>query len=136
MTVDRMIKASQIEITRAEGKNTDDMATYVFPTWAEANDRLKGIAATVDHKGSDDVDFRVAFEDGQSYNGTIEIKANGEVNESLQDHIRNHLSFHLGMNRPSHLSEEEYQRIVRTYEEATPSVIEYMQRIASTYRIG
>ena len=134
MTVDRMIKASQIEITRAEGKNTDDMATYVFPTWAEANDRLKGIAATVDHKGSDDVDFRVAFEDGQSYNGTIEIKAEG--NESLQDHIRNHLTFHLGLNRPSHLSEAEYQRIIGMYAGATPSVIEYMQRIASTYRIG
>ncbi len=135
MTVDRMIKASQIEITRAEGLNGMDFSTHIVGTWDEANEQLVSIARTVSGF-INKVDFTVEFEDSFRYNGTIEMKANDEENQSLQDHIRDHLSFHLGLNKPSHLTEAEYQDYVGMYAGACLNVIDYMQMVATTYRIG
>lgn len=129
-----MIKATTIEIQRAEGRNDQDFGRYSYTTWDDANFALKEIARTVDGY-IDKVDFTVEFEDGYRYDGRYEAKNSGGF-ESLETHIRTHLATHIGLSKPEGMSEEDYQRLVDTYAQACPEVIAEMQRIATTYRIG
>ncbi len=130
-----MIKATQIEVTRGEGRSDMDFSTYVLATWEEANNRIADIAKTVEGH-ADKVDFKVRFEDGYAYAGTICVK-NADLMEeqTLTGHIREFLAFEMGLSKPAHLSERDYGQFM-TMRAANTEHVEEIARIATNYRIG
>lgn len=131
MTVDRMIGIDHIEITRAEGRNDADYSVKTCSTWKEANAIIEGIASTVEGH-ADKVDFQVTFDDGYIWAGTICVNAE---NKSISDHIRQFLAFELGLAKPAHLSEAQYNEFL-IKRSSIPAAFEELQRVATTYRIG
>jgi hypothetical protein len=131
-----MIKATKIEMTRAEGRREMDFSTYTFGTWEVANDRIADIAKTVEGH-SDKVDFAIHFEDGFIYNGTICVTpADADGYVTLTDHIRDFLSFEMGVRKPAHLTEAQYADFIEKRAEISPDHLAEVQKFATTYRIG
>ncbi len=131
-----MIKATNIDITRGEGRRDMDFDTHTFSTWAEANAQIAAIAKTVEGH-ADKVDFAIYFEDGYIYNGTICVKnADLHEEESLSDHIRQHLAFEMGIAKPAHLSEAQYAEFNRNREAHSPELLTEVANFATNYQIG
>ena len=125
-----MITTSTIEITRATGPIGLCGMKMEFDSWDDVNDSINAMIPTVNY--CDDVDFTIRFEDGTEYNGSMEIY-NGTKKASLQDHIRRHLSFNAGVNRPSHFTEQQYQQYLAAVK---PEMIEECGKFIAEYTIG
>jgi hypothetical protein len=121
------IGITKIEIERAEGPSVGCRVPvdkrYELKTWAEANNVLKRISADMrddpiskKYPGTyDKTDFKVTFEDGETYEGRADVTAGGEDTD-LAAHIREFAKFHAGLFRPAHMSEADYARLVAEYE--------------------
>lgn len=109
-----MKKAIEIEIEQAEGRVGCEIHETVEGSgiWAKANAVLRRIAATAPASGGYyKCDFIVTFDDGDTYQGRIDIKRFG--NETLEGHIQHHCEFHSGQAKAPWMGEKRYRTFLK-----------------------
>lgn len=95
------IKVIRVELTRAEGPS-DLCGTKFFNSLAEADAQLRENALTAPEGGGyDKHDFTLTFEDGETYEGRIDVvhpnNKRGTKNETIGEHVRDFLRFSSGL---------------------------------------
>lgn len=136
-----MLDAMSIYMKKATGRVSD--LPHIFLTrdqeddvWVSANRTLREWSYRVEPGGGyDKVDFRVTFQDGLEYTGTVELPHpdTGRA-PRLDDHIRQHLLTYSGRQKPFGMTEEGYQGLLKFYTKPEDQV--ECARILDTYRIG
>ncbi|MFK7678774.1 LPD25 domain-containing protein [Bacillus sp. Wb] len=102
------IKVESIEFVWSESAEIEDGLTV--KSFKEANDIINKIARKAPENGCyDKTKFLITFEDGKTYEGRLDIENKHFMNYTLSSHIIDHCTFYTGENKPSHLTEEEYQ---------------------------
>lgn len=101
--IDECIK---VELSDAEPEALYRMAQNIIHQW-------RWTAPTTG--GYDKVDFKLTFEDGDTYTGRLDIKGFGcEDNDSyIKEHVKRHLRFMAGLCKPGHISDAEYAAYLR-----------------------
>ncbi len=112
------ITIATVTITRAEGQiGLDDFNPHTFDSMIEANSYLRDMALTAPNSGgSDKVDFKVTFEDEQSYTGTYDLKQEDMATGDLSAHMRAFVRFNTGRHCPEHLTPEQYQEFTQRFD--------------------
>lgn len=90
-------------------------------------------AITAPTRGYNKIDFKVMWLDGQIYEGTYSLKRKDAMSANLGEHIHSFLMFHL--EKPSHLSEENYQEIMEYTLADNPSFVSDCQKMLEIYDI-
>jgi len=112
-----MIQASKIWIERAEGPSALCVErSFTGPNcWQDANVWLSRQSHTYPKTGGyDKHDFRVTFEDGETYEGRLDCQ-HPECDDpdlNVAKHVRDFLEFLAGTRRPAHMKPEDYERVV------------------------
>jgi hypothetical protein len=127
-----MIKMEKIAITRGEGLITECGKTYTVHTWEEANRVLQRMAMTAPDRGYDKTDFEVTYTDGETYTGRYDLKRHDVQLGDLGRHIRQICEFNAGLYCPSHMTPEQYQRILDRDKE----LVKEYKRFLDNYEIG
>jgi hypothetical protein len=128
-----VIKVARIAITRAEGLPHECGVTHICGTWDDADAVLKRMAATApDSGGYDKTDFRITWEDGETYLGRYDLTRADETGASLGRHVRDFCLFYSGRWRPEHLREAQYRAIV----DRDPELRDAIARLLDTHQIG
>ena len=143
-----MNKTTKIEILSSENNyiNACSEARRTFEgdsCWEDVYSFLLLAAAQIpaDRLGYDKTDFRVTWEDGETYEGRLDLKnpASGrESDTNIAEHIRSHCIFYGGIamtpayrNRWHWMTEESYAEIM----EHTKDKAEYL-RFLDEYQLG
>ncbi len=137
-----LIPAVKIEITRAEGLTSEvtgkpEVCTdaHIDGAWECANHVLVKWSGTAPKEGGyDKCDFKVTWEDGETYEGRYDLKHYTIEYPNLAKHIYDFLMFHAGLKKPAHMSTEEYQRYLSR--EPASSMVPQSQQFLQTYEIG
>ena len=135
-TEDVVKKAVSIEIDRWEGTETQVGAQTVtgLKVWQKANNVLFAIALTVEG-GYDKCGFTVTFDDGDTYEGRIDVYPCGEgKNETLEEHIRLHCLFHTGQASAPWMGKKRYREFLKAV--VKPAQHEALMAILETYKLG
>lgn len=109
------IAAKLITIDRAEGPNALCTET-THETWKSAEERISRICQSAPKNGGyDKCDFKVVFLDGEEYEGRYDAAhpESKAFEGTLAKHIRDHLEFYAGLRRPDHISEADYDRLLK-----------------------
>ncbi|WP_182004625.1 LPD25 domain-containing protein [Priestia aryabhattai] len=102
------IKVKTIEFVWSESGEIEDGLTV--NTFKEADEIISKAAFKAPNDGCyDKTKFTVTFEDGQTYTGRMDIEYKHFGNYTLSGHIIDHCTFYTGENKPSHMTDEEYQ---------------------------
>ncbi len=97
-----MIKATRIVLEAIGGVALDPEVE--FPDWAAADDLLRTSAGKMRCDDFTPIDFRVEWEDGHRYRGTIDIRSGHRDREDLLGgHIRSFLSVIGGIRKSEQL---------------------------------
>ena len=103
-----------ITITRAEGP-TNLCKTRVFAgldCWAKSRAFMLANLSTFPAGGGyDKHDFTVVFADGETYEGRLDAKANGDDCD-VQAHIRDYVRFLAGQQQPARMTAAQYEEYV------------------------
>jgi len=103
-----------ITITRAEGP-THLCKTRVFAgldCWEKSRAFMRANLDTFPASGGyDKHDFTVVFGDGETYEGRLDAKANGEDCD-VQAHVRDYVRFLAGLAKPAHMTDAQYAAYV------------------------
>lgn len=128
-----MIKAKSITLKWKEGDPGG--LPLSFPSFSTANVCLQRLRVTAPPKGQgyDKTDFVVEFEDGETYEGRIDLQR--DVYETLDGHIREFCEFHAGrtVRLPAHLTPAQYQRFLK-YQD--PADIKSLGEFLDKYQLG
>ena len=104
------IPAVCITITRAEGP-THLCKTRVFAgldCWEKSRAFMRANLDTFPASGGyDKHDLTVVFGDGETYEGRLDAKANGEDCDA-QAHVRDYVRFLAGLAKPAHMDSAQY----------------------------
>lgn len=127
-----MKRATSIFLERAEGLASECYAVTVT-TWDAATAILQRWARTAPERGYDKCDFRVTYEDGETYSGRFDLQRRHSTGlELLERHMRDHLQFCSGAWCPAHMGREEYEQFL----ERRPDVRESARQFLESYQIG
>ncbi len=97
-----------ITIDQAEGP-VDNLCKETHTSWTDAEACVRRICQRAPQDGSYwKTDFVLIFTDQETYSGRLDITA--KDCESLAEHVRKHLEFCAGLWKPSHLTDEQYER--------------------------
>jgi hypothetical protein len=128
-----VIRVARIAITRAEGLPHECSVTHICGTWDDADAVLKRMAWTApEHGGYHKTDFRITWEDGETYTGRYDLKRHDVSLAYLARHVRRFCEFYSGRWRPEHVSEEQYRAIV----DRDPELRDAIARLLDTHQIG
>lgn len=110
-----MIKLKSITFGFSENSMANSfLVGKSFKSFRDANLMIGKCAHTApDTGGYDKTDFTLTFEDGEVYNGRLDMdrKMVGGYG-ILQKHVRSFLEFYAGKHRPAHLTQEQYDRVL------------------------
>ena len=110
-----MKKAVCIEIQRWEGPIAECEETHRIEgenVWGRANALLLRMSRTAPSGGGyDKTGFKVIYEDGEEYEGRLELTADKTPN--IQNHMRSYCEMHTGRYRPAHMTEARYQNYLK-----------------------
>lgn len=132
-----MIPATKITLRYATGLVSNlqikELTREQFPNlWQEAENVLTRWSRLVAGQ-VDEVDFVIEYEDGQKYNGNIEIyDPLKQRRERLADHIRKHCEVYGGRKQLSGLSEQGYQDFLEMFAKNQL----FCQKMLDEYEIG
>jgi hypothetical protein len=117
------IRVEEITLRRAEGRiGKDSFDPTTVKTYEDADALLRRWAETAPSGGGyHKTDFRVLFEDGETYEGRYDLTREDATRADLRGHMRDHVRFVAGLWR-SHLSEDEYRGLLRQYEQTEPGI--------------
>ncbi len=111
-TKSAMIPIKSITINQAEGL-TERMLKGTFTTWAAANAMLRCIKIGAPTDGSYyKTDVVVTWADGMIVSTREDVANSDRYDANLATNIRNLWLFYGGLKRPSHMSEENYEKII------------------------
>lgn len=132
-----LIKPALIEIVRAEGPTNLCGITQRAKGWADANMILRANSTTAPKGGAyDKHDFKVTFEDGQTYSGRYDLKHWEEEQPDLAGHVRAFLRYLAG-HAPAWMTEN--PEVLAHYQkdrEANPEEVAEAKRWLETYDVG
>ena len=126
------IGIKKVEVTRAEGPS-HLCGTKIVSTLAEANEILVRNAETAPKGGAyDKHDFLIEFEDGEVYQGRIDVHhPSYEKPEKIGEHVIHHLRFYGGLctpeELPSHFTPEKYRNFITQQHGGTINSSEYVE---------
>jgi hypothetical protein len=131
-----MITATEIRVERAEGPTALCVErSFKGPNcWQDANTWLVGQSHTYPKTGGyDKHDFKVTFEDGETYEGRLDCQHPSCDNPDLNvaRHVRDFVEFLAGTRRPAHMKPEVYQR----YLDTDPKGVAGAREFLATYDI-
>lgn len=94
-----------------EGRTTDALKGQVGGrnVWKQFQDVLNNVEPP--KLGCYKTNFVVTFENGETYEGRLELDADQSDNDVVE-HILNHCAFYTGRRRPAHLTEAQYRAIL------------------------
>lgn len=111
-----MSEIKLITITRAEGRIEECGIEHFATSWKEADNILFEMSKTApDDFGYDKTDFHILFEDGLEYNGRYDLVHHSVESPNLHSHIKSFVLFHTGEHKPSHMTEQTYNKYIETY---------------------
>jgi hypothetical protein len=114
-----MIKVKGIFLSRAEGP-TRDLGQRTVKSFEAANRVLKDWATSAPRDGSyNKVDFRVVWDDDESYEGRYDLTYEDTWKANLGDQIRRFMLYHSGLERPFYLPSERYESFISEMEKRT-----------------
>lgn len=121
-----MIPVKSIWLRRAEGP-VALLGTRTVSSFEDADSVLRRWAETAPEGGSyDKCDFKITYEDGEIYEGRYDLKRLDYEWPSLRKHVSEFLRFISGTDKPAHLTDEQYQRVVKEYD-ATRYAEQFLQ---------
>lgn len=124
------IKVKEVWLNRAEGPKGQTGERIVHSLEA-ADEVLKKWAQTAPKPGGgyDKTDFKVTFDDGETYEGRYDLKQEDRKKKSLLGtHIQENLVFYGGLHRPSHLTAEQYDQFIENMSrEGGPTQEDYIE---------
>lgn len=115
------IPVKSIWLRRAEGPNWD-LGQRTVASFEAADQVLRKWSETAPEKGGyDKVDFKVTWQDGETYEGRYDLVHRNVAMASLSTHIQEFCSFHGGLWCPSHLKRKDYDQFIER-QERTPGM--------------
>lgn len=110
------IPVKTIWIHRAEGP-TRDLGEHLVASFETANAILRRWAQTAPDKGGyDKVDFKVTWDDGETYEGRYDLVREDTTKADLARHMKEFCSFHGGLWCPPHMKKEVYKEFIERQE--------------------
>lgn len=110
----KKIGVSKIVITRAEGPSNLCGKPQVYCDWsmAEAGFRSSNVTLPGPEMGYDKHDFIVYFQDGETYEGRLDVKQRccPDNDQNVKEHVNSFMSFYAGIGKPGWMSLENYER--------------------------
>jgi Large polyvalent protein associated domain 25 len=108
------IKLKSITFLWSESPVIED--GHTVKTFAEADQVIKQIAAKAPNDGTyDKTSFRIEWEDGQTYEGRVDVQRKHIFDYSLSQHVKDYALYRAGMKKPSNYSQEEYESLLQTF---------------------
>ncbi len=134
------VQVKFIIIDRAEGPK-DKCGLRTCASFAEANAYLKSICDEHDPKrgGADKCDFRLQYADGEEYLGHYGVAhphSRSHEKPDLGAHARFHLEFNAGLNKPKHLTDDEYDTFRQRRLAENPTAEQDAIRWLKTYALA
>lgn len=130
------IKAVKFEITRAEGPTHLCGKKTPVSSWKEADAIFSEVARTAPTTGGyDKCDFRITFEDGETYEGRMDVKGNPDENETLAQHVGQLARFYAGRRKPDHLNQQQYDDFLAQNESYNPGLANSYAEFLDKYEI-
>lgn len=113
---DTKVLIASVWIERAEGR-ADECVERTVDSLAAADAVLREWSETAPATGGyDKCDFKITFADGETYEGRYDLVHWTRELPNLGKHVLNFVGFHAGARCPPHMTEEEYQRALRTFD--------------------
>jgi hypothetical protein len=110
------VSVKSIWLRRAEGP-TKLLGQRTVATFEAADAVLRDWAGTAPEGGGyDKVDFKVTWEDGETYEGRYDLVRDDTSKASLATHMREFCSFHGGLWCPSHMERQVYDEFIERQE--------------------
>ena len=125
-----MFKAVKIEIGFSESPevNPNGEVFEGLDCWEKAQKRLNAIAAATpeDLLGYHKTDITITFEDGEAYEGRLDIKHihSENADHRLAKHIRHFFHFYTRRWKPFHLTNEQYLEILSRHTKVEIAALE------------
>lgn len=111
------ILVRKIEITRAEGP-TGSLERATVRTFEDADQKLLEASLTAPETGGyDKTDFAITFDDGNTYQGTYDLKHFRVDYPNLRKHVVGHLEMIAGYTVPSWMSSSQYDNFMQNNED-------------------
>lgn len=114
MIVKTKIGVKEITITRAEGLSRLCGITRKYDSWEAARKGMPLFNGTYPEPGQgyDKHDFRVIFEDGETYTGRLDVKQLAAVDndQDVKQHVRDFIQFYTGKLRPLWMTQAQYEQ--------------------------
>lgn len=129
------IQVKSITINRAEGPISLCRKT-THKNWVAAEKRIIDIRSTVNHDGYDKCDFKIEFEDGETYEGRYDAKSSNSSDHGLAAHVNSWLGFNAGICKPAHMTEKQYQECLARNEKYNPGFAKECKEFMAKYQIG
>ena len=112
-----MIKVHRVWLNRVEGQK-GQLGQTTARSLDEANRILKTAAITAPKDGGHHkVDFKVTWEDGEKYEGRYDLTYADTWKPDLGNTIRRFMNFYGGLERPPHMTDEQYEAVVAANEQ-------------------
>lgn len=105
------IPIDSVWVSRAEGP-TKDLGERTTSSLEAADAILRRWSRTAPEKGHgyNKVDFKITWQDGESYLGRYDLEQeDGTKKNLIGEHAQQFLTFHAGYWCPSHMTKEQYQ---------------------------
>jgi hypothetical protein len=132
-------RAIEIWVRRAEGRASECIELTLkggdgyAEVWARADSVLQRWSRTApDSGGYDKCDFRILYEDGETYEGRYDLQRHESV--SIATHMLSFLECYSGRKKPGHMKEADYRRLL-AYHEKEGHLASY-GRFLDEYEVG
>jgi hypothetical protein len=120
-------KITKVTVTRAEGLtkecnkprtvNCIRVASSILADWARTAPK---------HGGYDKCDFKIEFDNGNTYSGRYDLEHLSIRTPDLARHVNEGVAFFTGKFRPSHMTTERYARALATdFADLVPKYTEF-----------
>ena len=132
----RLIPVKEITITRAEGPNLLCGRTFTAHSFSEAAAWLISQAGTFPATGGyDKHDFKITWEDGETYSGQLDCKAEGCPDPDLDvfRHVFDEALFWTGRRCPAHMTPENYEAFLGREEKDSPGTRATWEKFMNDY---
>jgi len=109
-----------------------------FESWSVAEAAIREMAAVAPMpRAYDKTDFALVWEDGETYNGRLDIDRSMALAPSpLADHIRAFLGFASGRKCPPTLTPERHREHLAAMEHHNPGTVEAAGKLLDTHQVG
>jgi hypothetical protein len=128
------IPAAQIELVRERHKGFDstvlvrDSGTDV---WKKAQEKLQQWARSVPDGETENVSYRVTFQDGEAIEGVVHLTGRWSQGHTLQEAVKAHAMFSAGRGAPQGWTRKKYAKALERARDA-----EFWKALLSEYDLG